>query len=104
MLVVSWPRRSERRHRRSRGSAGSGIVSTNRGGGGNRISGDTLGSEDSRTVSRTSIPEDTVKRHEQNALPDILMTLSQIPDVNRELAEVGAMFSVFDALRRKRGR
>jgi hypothetical protein len=42
----------------------------------------------------------------ENALPDILMTMSQIPlpDVNRELAEVGAMFSVFDALRRKRGR
>jgi hypothetical protein len=32
------------------------------------------------------------------------MTMSQIPDVNRELAEVGAMFSVFDALRRKRER
>jgi hypothetical protein len=32
------------------------------------------------------------------------MTMSQtpLPDVNRELAEVGAMFSVFDALRRKR--
>ena len=28
------------------------------------------------------------------------MTMSQIPDVNRELAEVGAMFSVFDAFRR----
>ncbi len=24
------------------------------------------------------------------------MTMSQIPDVNRELAEVGAMFAVFD--------
>jgi len=30
------------------------------------------------------------------------MTMSQIPDVNRELAEVGAMFAVFEALRRKR--
>jgi hypothetical protein len=30
--------------------------------------------------------------------------MSQIPDVNRELAEVGAMFAVFDALRRKHGR
>ena len=29
------------------------------------------------------------------------MTMSQIPDVNRELAEIGAMFVVFDALRRK---
>jgi len=32
------------------------------------------------------------------------MTLSQIPDVNRELAEVGAMFSVIDAIRRTRER
>jgi hypothetical protein len=31
------------------------------------------------------------------------MTMSQIPDVNRELAEVRAMFAVFDVLRRKRG-
>jgi hypothetical protein len=30
------------------------------------------------------------------------MTMSQIPDVNRELAEVGAMFAAFDALRGKR--
>jgi hypothetical protein len=29
---------------------------------------------------------------------------SQIPDVNRELAEVGAVFAVFDGLRRDRGR
>jgi hypothetical protein len=29
------------------------------------------------------------------------MTMSQIPDVNRELAEVGAMFAAVDALRRK---
>jgi len=28
--------------------------------------------------------------------------MSQIPDVNRELAELGAMFAVFDVLRRKR--
>lgn len=27
------------------------------------------------------------------------MTMSQIPDVNRELAEVGAMFSVFRAVK-----
>jgi hypothetical protein len=26
--------------------------------------------------------------------------MSQIPDVNRELAEAGAMFAVFEALRR----
>ena len=30
------------------------------------------------------------------------MTMSQIPDVNRELAEIGAMLSVFDVLRGKR--
>jgi hypothetical protein len=29
--------------------------------------------------------------------------MSQIPDVNRELAKVGAMFAVFDVLRRERG-
>jgi len=28
--------------------------------------------------------------------------MSQIPDVNRELAEVGALFEVFDVLRRRR--
>jgi hypothetical protein len=39
------------------------------------------------------------QQHEQNALPDILMTMSQIPDVNRELAEVAAMFAVFRAAR-----
>jgi len=32
------------------------------------------------------------------------MTMSLIPDVNRELAEVGAMFVVFDVLWRNRGR
>ncbi len=30
------------------------------------------------------------------------MTMSQIPDVNRELAEVGAMFSVLRALKGER--
>ncbi|MDH3202071.1 MAG: hypothetical protein OEM15_14365 [Myxococcales bacterium] len=30
------------------------------------------------------------------------MTMSQLPDVNRELAEVGAMVAVLDALRRAR--
>jgi hypothetical protein len=29
--------------------------------------------------------------------------MSQIPDVNRELAEVGAMLAVFDLLRWNRG-
>jgi len=32
------------------------------------------------------------------------MTMSQIPDVNRELAEAGAMFSVFNVIRRPRDR
>ena len=67
------------------------------GGGGNRTAGSSPDSDDSRTVSRTGIDENTSKEHEQNALPDILMTMSQIPDVNRELAEVGAMFALFDA-------
>jgi hypothetical protein len=60
--------------------------------------------DESRTVSRTGIDGNTSKEHEQNALPDILMTMSQVPvpDVNRELAEVGAMFAVFDVLRGKR--
>ena len=65
------------------------------GGGGNRTSGDSPGSDDSVTVSRTGIEQNTSKEHEQNALPDILMTMSQIPDVNLEFAEVGAMFDVF---------
>jgi hypothetical protein len=57
-------------------------------------------------VSRTGIDENTSKEHERNALPDILMTMSQmpLPDVTRELAEVHAMFEVLEALRRKRGR
>ena len=73
------------------------------GGGGNRTAGDSPDFDDSRTVSRTGIDGNTSKEHEQNALPDILMTMSQIPDVNRELAEVGAMLAVADALRRRRG-
>ena len=72
------------------------------GGSGNRTAGSSPDSDDSRTVSRTGIDENTSKEHEENALPDILMTMSQIPDVNRELAEVGAIFEVFDALRGKR--
>ena len=76
------------------------------GGHGNRTAGDSPGSDDSRTVSRTGIDENTSKHHEGNALPDILMTMSQIPlpDVTRELAEVRGMFAVFEALRRERGR
>ena len=74
------------------------------GGGGNRTSGDSPDLDDSLTVSRTGIDENTSKEHDQNAFPDILMTMSQIPDVNRELAEVGAMVSVFDAILRPRER
>ena len=74
------------------------------GGGGNRTAGDSPDFDDSRTVSRTGIDGNASKEHEQNALPDILMTMSQVPvpDVALELAEVSVMFSVFDALRRKR--
>jgi len=31
------------------------------------------------------------------------MTMSQIPDVNRELAEIGAVHAIFAAVRRERG-
>jgi hypothetical protein len=60
------------------------------GGGGNRTAGSSPDPDDSRTVSRTGISRDTTKEHEQNALADILMTMSQIPlpDVTRELAEL----------------
>jgi hypothetical protein len=74
------------------------------GGGGNRTAGSSTDSDDSRTVSRPGIDENTSKQHEENSLPDILMTMSRIPDVNQELAEVGAMFVVFDVLRRNGGR
>ncbi len=69
------------------------------GGGGNRTAGSSPDSDDSRTVSRTGIEENTSKEHEQNALPDSLVTTSPIPDVNRELAEVVAMFAVLRAAR-----
>ena len=72
------------------------------GGGGNRTAGDSPDSDDSLTVSRTGDASDTVNKRGENALADILMTMSQIPDVNRELAEMGAMFSVLDAIRRTR--
>ena len=72
-----------------------------RGGSGNRTAGSSPDSDDSRTVSRTGIEENTSKEHEQNALPDLLMTMSQIPDVNRELAEVAAIFDVFPGAKSK---
>jgi hypothetical protein len=71
------------------------------GGGGNRTSGDSPDSDDSRTVSRTGIEENTSKEHEENALPDILVTMSQIPDVNRELAETRSMHALFAAVKRE---
>ena len=71
------------------------------GGGGNRTAGDTPDSDDSRTVSRTGIDENTSKEHEQNALADILMTMSQIPDVNRELAETQSMHGLFATVKRE---
>ncbi len=70
------------------------------GGGGNRTAGDTPDSDDSRTVSRTGIDENTSKEHEQNALPDIPMTMSQIPDVNLELVQVSAVQAVFASVKR----
>ena len=72
------------------------------GGGGNRTSGDSADLDDSRTVSRTGIEENTSKEHEQYALPDILMTMSQIPvpDVTQELADVWALHALFAAAQR----
>ena len=73
------------------------------GGGGKRTSGDSPDSDDFLKVSPTSIPADTVKQCEQNVLADVLTTRSQIPDVNRELAEMGALYAIFAAVRRERG-
>jgi hypothetical protein len=72
------------------------------GGGGNRTAGDSPDSDDSRTVSGTGIDENTSKEHEQSALADILMTMSQIPvpDVTGELAEVSALHALFRAVAR----
>jgi hypothetical protein len=70
--------------------------------GGNRIVGDSPGLDDSRTVSQTGIDPNTSKEHEENALPDILMTMSQIPvpDVALEVAEVCALHAFFRAVAR----
>ena len=72
------------------------------GGGGNRTAGSSSDSDDSPTVSRTGIERNTSKEHEQNALPDILMTMSQIPvpDVTQELADVWALHALFAAAQR----
>jgi hypothetical protein len=69
------------------------------GGGGNRTAVSSPDSDDSRTVSRTGIDQNTSKEHEQNAFRDILMTMSQIPDVNRELAEAWSMHALFAAVK-----
>jgi len=76
------------------------------GGGGNRTAVGPPDSDESRTVSRTGIDENTSKEHERNALPDILMTMSQtpLPDVARELAEVSALHALFAAVQRNEGR
>jgi hypothetical protein len=70
--------------------------------GGNRTASSLPGSDDSRTVSRTGIEQNTSKEHEQNALADILMTMSQIlvPDVTQELADVWALHALFAAAQR----
>ena len=72
------------------------------GGGGNRTAGSSPDLDDSRTVSRTGIEENTSKEHEGNALPDIPMTMSQIslPDVTQELADVWALPALFAAAQR----
>ena len=72
------------------------------GGGGNRTSVGSIDLDDSRTVSRTGIDENTSKEDEQNVLPDILMTMSQIPvpDVALELAEVSALHALLRAVAR----
>ena len=71
-------------------------------GGGNRTAGSSPDFDDSRTVSQTGIEENTSKEHEQNAPPDILMTMSQIPvpDVTQELADVWALHALFAAAQR----
>ncbi len=71
------------------------------GGGGNRTGCRSPDLDDSRAVSRTGIDQNTSKEHEQNALPDILMTMSQIPDVNRELAEAWSMHALFAAVKQE---
>jgi hypothetical protein len=60
---------------------------------------DTPDSDDSRTVSRTGIDENTSKEREQNPLPDILKTMSQapLPDVTRELAVLWTLHLRFAA-------
>ena len=51
-------------------------------------------------MRRAVIDENTSKEHEQSAFPEIPMTMSQIPDMNRELAELSATFALLDAGKR----
>jgi hypothetical protein len=74
------------------------------GGGGNRSDVSTPDSDDSRTVSRTGTARDTAKKNDENGLGRNLMTMSQIPDVNRELAEVGAVQALFALVKNEWGR
>ena len=76
------------------------------GGGGNRTAVSSPGSDDSLTVSRTGIDENTSKEHEENALADVLMTMSQmpVPDVTRELAAVWTLHVRFRAVKGGPGR
>jgi hypothetical protein len=71
------------------------------GGGGNRTSGDSPDSKDPLMVSWTGIPEHTRLEHEENALADVLMTMSQISDVNLEFAELTAIRALIGRVRRE---
>jgi hypothetical protein len=55
-------------------------------------------------VSRTGAARDTVNKHDGNAQADTFITMSQIPDVNRELAEVWSVHALFAAVKREQGR
>ncbi|MGB5367347.1 MAG: hypothetical protein WBN15_01065 [Polyangiales bacterium] len=54
------------------------------------------------SFTRDNNDENTSKEHERNALPDILMTMAQIPvpDVTQELADVWALHALFAAAQR----
>ena len=74
------------------------------GGGGNRSNVSTPDLDDPRMVSRTGTARDIVKKNDENGLGGNLMTMSQIPDVNRELAEVGAVQALFALVKNEWGR
>ena len=66
----------------------------------NRTAGSACDSDDFRTVLRTLVEKIAPKEQEQNAISDVLMTMSQspVPDVVRELAEAPALHALFAAL------